>query len=70
MIEYTIENNECLKGAFNKGKEAAPKKHQKWGMDLNLYHVKDNPYIRTGSFGKKLKAAWHNGFVSVRNKDK
>jgi len=34
-------------------------------MMLNRFSVHDNPYTVTGS-GKKLKAAWHNGFVNKR----
>jgi len=54
-----------IKNAYEKGKLAAVQKYKRWGMMLNRFHVKDNPYTVTGS-GKKLKAAWHNGFVNER----
>tara|TARA_R110000744_G_C19224555_1_gene547491 strand:+ start:452 stop:664 length:213 start_codon:yes stop_codon:yes gene_type:complete len=66
MLEYTIDNNTDLKGAYDKGVKAAKAKHKRWGHTLNRFHVSDNPYERTGSFGKKLKAAWHNGFKGER----
>lgn len=66
MVEYTIENNRDLKIAYDKGVDAAKTKHQRFGHMLYKHHISDNPYERTGSFGKKLKAAWHKGFKEQR----
>jgi hypothetical protein len=32
-----------------------------------LHYVSNNPYTVTGN-GKKLKSAWHNGFISTVNR--
>jgi len=70
MMEYTVDNNADLKTAFGKGCKAAKEKYAKksaHSWKVYVFDITANPYTATGSFGKKLKAAWHNGFTSVRN---